>query len=385
VSATDSQPGVASAAGAAPTLNQATVELFRRRIATHVKRNVLYSVGLPGGGGSLIFIVVGLFLWLPENMKTYFESEQKVQQAVRSWADEYLEDAERVRPLVRREVEEVVPLGVRKVIRDEFRSSEVRDLLASELNRGASAYLDSPEGASALERAVQRAIDSPAVSGLIESAVDRQVDAATARVQQQLQGSRRSLVQPVAEVLIEGTEGNTPPQGLEKTSYEALRRYLSSPGAQRARDNGAPMILTLTIRRGPYYVAGAIDLYLRKLGEAFPDQSLHVVVRDHDKTFLAYIGAEEMLGALVVDSRPLMTVFTSSRDALDREAATQRLEAWFPASTRSVPADSTVFEALQATAWLPLPGAPEARAVVSASENFIGSITRAQLIDAIVK
>src|SRR3954469_22014758 len=50
-------------------VNEATLELLRHRIEAQVRSSLFRSVGLPVGGAGIVAILIGLFVYVPDQLK----------------------------------------------------------------------------------------------------------------------------------------------------------------------------------------------------------------------------------------------------------------------------------------------------------------------------
>ena len=68
-------------------VNQATLELLRRRIESEVKGSFFRWIGLPIGGAGILAILLTVFLWIPDKISTIIENNPTVQERLNNSAD----------------------------------------------------------------------------------------------------------------------------------------------------------------------------------------------------------------------------------------------------------------------------------------------------------
>ena len=86
-------------------INEATLELLRRRIEADVKKGFFTSIGAPIGGAGIIAILYVLFSWIPAQLGTMIEDMPGIQRTVQESAIDYLENEQKGQRFIRQQVD----------------------------------------------------------------------------------------------------------------------------------------------------------------------------------------------------------------------------------------------------------------------------------------
>ena len=347
-------------------VNEATLELLRRRIESGVKANFLRSIGLPIGGAGAAAIVFALFFWIPEQIKPIVEgylASEGGQKFVRG----------QIEKTARKQVE--VEVGA--YFTDEMGETLVRTQLEALVQKD-------PVIRKTLQQSAQRYLTNPETGQqLLIETVNRALAPATAQLSEEI---RENMGRLVAEVVLsveyaEGVEEEDP-EIIEKQSIEQLYQFLDSPKASELKRNGVPIALSKSTRRGIRYKAGAIDRYIEELQRYFEEQFSMVLILDNDEKFLALLTPEQVQGAL---DDSLMSLLNASADQLSTEDARAALADRFgKGCVQFIRTDWSVGEALRRPVWLQPERMTEKLTVIDADGKFEGTTSRYRLITGIL-
>lgn len=395
-------------------VNEATLELLRRRIESEVKVNFFRSIGLPIGGAGVAAIAFALFFWIPQKVQTFVENDPSVQAALQQSAQGYLtskEGQEFVRGRIEETARKQVEAEVGAYFTDEMGETLVRTQLEAlvqkdpvirkTLQQSAQGYLSDPEAGQQLIRElvgsyfaqergqklvgelVTQNLRSPAVQTLITNAVNQVLQPATAQFSEEI---RENMGRLVAEVVLsveyaEGVEAEDP-EIIAKASIEQLHQFLSSPEASELKRKGVPIALSKSTRRGMRYTAGAIYQYIEELQRYFGEQFSMVLILDNDGTFLALLIPEQVQRAL---DDNLMSLLNAEADQFSTEDARAALADRFgKGCVQFIRTDWSVGEALRRPVWLQPKRLTEKLAVIGADGKFKGTTSRYRLIAGIL-
>ncbi|QDT95567.1 hypothetical protein [Gimesia aquarii] len=81
-------------------VNEATLELIRRRIESEVRTNLWRTIGVPVGGGGTIAIILALFVWIPAKVGDVIETSDKVKNEIQTSVTNYLQDEKKGKKLI---------------------------------------------------------------------------------------------------------------------------------------------------------------------------------------------------------------------------------------------------------------------------------------------
>ena len=341
-------------------VNEATVELLRRRIESDVKSDFLRWIGLPIGGAGLAAIALAFFVWIPESVQTFIENDTGIQEELQQTAKGYLSSKDG----------------------QVFLRKQVRDTTEEQVNTAVANYLRGA-GGEQLTMLVKEELNSPQVTEVITGAINRVLEPFTTDLSERI---RDNMVTKVEQVVIQRQtdteEATDVPEHLAKASVEDLRELINERGDD-LKSSGVPVTLDITIRRGRRYTQDAMQAYLRILSTKFGDQFRMVLILDNDQRFLAAVSPELLRTEL--DNR-LMGLLNARSDELSLGDASQALQDRFGSSCSAfVQGDSSVLNAMLSPVWSDPTSLTEDRPVVGQDHIFEGFTTRGQLITGVLE
>ncbi len=410
-------------------VNEATLELLRRRLESDVKMNLFRWVGLPVGGAGIVAVLFFLFVWGPQTIQDYVAKDPSVQEKMRQTVEEttqaYLKNPDAGQELVRKHVgsstvnyltdeksgQKMVLETVRDValknLHDQvsayFDSKEGQKFLSRQLAAEMAHYFDTAGGGERLAQAVQKELQSDQVTALITQTISRAVQPFADNVQQSLSKHKDDYVTELfrAEVkrdpegydLVE-LSGKT----AEKVSFAQfgkggvpdLYRFLSSPEAEKIAESGRPLSLTFHLHSGMRYVDRAIEIYIDELKQRFGDQFAYCLILEGEKdrfVALAHIG--ELVDILSGDRREdFMELLNAPADEPNPEDVRRKMTHLLGSLREPIELrpELTVWEALRSPAWMSIPlrnenaELEEGLPVVDTAGSFEGLLTRGHLI-----
>ena len=361
-------------------VNEATLELLRRRIESEVKVSFFRSIGLPVGGAGVAAIAFALFFWIPQKVQTFVENDPSVQAALQQSAEGYLTSKEGLE-FVRRQIEETARKQVEAEVGAYFTDEMGETLVRTQLE---ALVQTDPVIRKSLQQSAQGYLSDPETGQqLIIETVNRALAPATAQLSEEI---RENMGRLVAEVVLsveyaEGVEAEDP-EIIAKASIEQLHQFLSSPEASELNRKGVPIALSKSTRRGMRYTAGAIYQYIEELQRYFGEQFSMVLILDNDGTFLALLTPEQVQRAL---DDNLMNLLNAEADQFSTEDARAALADRFgKGCVQFIRTDWSVGEALRRPVWLQPKRLTEKLAVIDADGKFKGTTSRYRLIAGIL-
>jgi len=313
-------------------VNEATLELLRRRMESDIRRSFMQSIGIPIGGGGIIVLLYVLFAWIPNNVGSLIEENPQIQTQIQNTVTGYLKQEEGVRA-IRRQVEA-------SMNNDEVKA-EIRE----------------------------------AVRGTLEQTV-----------QNLSQNVADNLNQLVAEVSVEKLVGAMDETGdtarVTKGSASSLYQFLESPRAMEIASSGQPLTLGIAIGQGRRYAQKAIEEYIHQLSNRFGKQFRYIVITDSEGEFLALIPHQPFMSQL---DGSLMDILNATADRLPIADARQVLAQRF--GQQAIAAVSTVWtigDALSRSWWSTFASEQEV-AAIDAQGRLNGVTSRKRIVDAVVR
>src|SRR5262245_58060136 len=170
-------------------VNKETMEFLRLQLETTVRKRLLVGIGLPLGAGGVIAMVLALFLWLPEKVRTLVNESKQVETTIQSAVIEHLKSDDG-HELVRRAVAETMSgAEAKKIVRD-VAAPEVKRYL-EENDRARTIVYEffnqSPEGKQLVSELVKAQMESPAVRQQIRDAIDKGLQTALNSLKEDVQ------------------------------------------------------------------------------------------------------------------------------------------------------------------------------------------------------
>ena len=354
-------------------VNEATLELLRRRLEADVRRSFWSWVGLPVGGAGLVGVLYVLFSAIPSYVGDFIATDSNVQQRMETAVVDYLQDEDTGGELIRRQVEASSTEMVNRAVRHYFASEAGRNVLQAGIDRVVRDYYEGQEGRQKVRELVAEYMNSQTVHAQIRQAVETALQPAVARLQDRIESNLAALVVEIAEVPVSAQ--------FDKAQMSRLHEFLQGPEARRIVASGQPITLDLSAGLGPRYAAFTIAEHIQAFRQTFGEQFRHVLIKDPEGRFLALVDAGAVLQRL---DAGFMDVVNARRDEMPAEEAVARLEALFgDAVSLRLSTDATAAAALRAPLWRQVaPTAPVA--VTDPSGRFIGVTTRQSLIEGVL-
>jgi hypothetical protein len=361
-------------------VNKETIEFLRLQLETEVRKRLLVGIGLPLGGGGIIAMILALFLWLPEKVRTLVNESKQVETTIQGAVVEHLK-SEDGHELVRRAVAEAMSgVEVKKIVR-EATAPEIKKYL-EENDRARTIVFEffnqSPEGKQLVADMVKEQMESPAVRQQIRDAIDKGLQTAMGALKQDV-SSRSAL----AILAVDRTAVMQDPKEVPKAGYRELEEFI-----YRERGKKSPLSLTLAIGGGVRYSASACVAYSERLRQEFGENYLGIFIKDQGAKPLAFLDAATYLGAAFArdhgafnEANGAIIDALNSGDADAVRAAAERAD---PGSTTFITATRTLGGALRDAVWRTVAGRDDMVGVVDGEEHFLGVTRRSKLIDAVV-
>lgn len=410
-------------------VNEATLELLKRRMESDVKRDFFRWVGLPVGGAGIAAVLFFLFVWGPQTIENYVAEDPDVQEQLRETVVEttqaylqnpdagqqlvrthvgestldYLTDEETGQKMVRETVRQAALENLQKQVAAYFDSEEGQAFLARRLAEETADYFATEDGNKRLAQAVQEGLQSDRVRTLITQTISRAVQPFAEKVQQSLSKHKDDVVTDLLRA-----EVRRDPEGYDvvqlpgmtaekvslaqfgKGSVPELYRFLSSPEAEKIAESGRPLALTFHLQSGARYAARAIEVYVDELKNRFGDQFAYCLILQGEKDrFVALVEVSELADVLESSRREdFMGLLNASAEDVAPEDARRKMAQLL--GTRREPIELrpelTIWEALRSPAWMSLPlrsknaELEEGLPVVDTAGSFEGVLTRGHLI-----
>ena len=354
-------------------VNEATLELLRRRLEADVRRSFWSWVGLPVGGAGILGVLYVLFAAIPNVVGDFIAGDPSIQSRMDQAVVEYLRDPDAGGELIRRQVEQSARPLVTRAVSGYLASGEGREVLQDGIDEAVTAYYDGDEGMQRVRALVREHMASDAVRGQIRSAVVTALQPAVARLSDRIEDNLSALVAEIAPVPVA--------EQLDKGSLDRLHRFLDSAQAAEIAAAGRPVTLGLGAGRGPRYAAFAIAEHIDALRDRFGAAFRHVVITDRAGRFVALVDA----GAVRARLGPaFMEIVNSRPGAMSREETGQRIEALFgPGAGARLSTVQDAASALRDPLWSGLE-AGDPVPVVGPDGRFVGVTTRRGLIDGVL-
>ena len=410
-------------------VNEATLELLRRRLESDVKMNLFRWVGLPVGGAGIVAVLFFLFVWGPQTIQDYVAKDPSVQEKMRQTVEEttqaYLKNPDAGQQLVRKHVgtstvnyltdeksgQKMVLETVRDValknLHDQvsayFGSKEGQKLLSRQLAAEMAQYFDTAGGGETLAQAVQKELQSDQVTTLITQTISRAVQPFADNVQQSLSKHKDDYVTELLRAEVKrDPEGydlvELSGKAAEKVSFAQfgkggvpdLYRFLSSPEAEKIAESGRPLSLTFHLHSGMRYVDRAIEIYIDELKQRFGDQFAYCLILEGEKDrFVALVQIGELVDILSGGRREdFMKLLNAPADEPKPEDVRRKMTHLLGSLREPIELrpELTVWEALRSPAWMSIPlrnenaELEEGLPVVDTAGSFEGLLTRGHLI-----
>lgn len=360
-------------------VNEATLELLERRIESKVKTSFFAWIGAPVGLAGIGAIAFTLFSYIPSNISSYLEKDPRFMATLDTAAKAYLADPKRGQAFLKLQIDQSTRAAVADQVQAEVAAyfadpAGGKKAVATQVASAADAYFKT-SGLPAIQQQVAAYLTGSEVKQLVRDQVKRELEPRLAGLLEPVMKNTRQQVTVVAAL--------PDVVGIEKAAIEDLDRALRGPQGQELRSSTRPVALTIRIRRGHVYDAGAIQFYLDTLQRELPGRLRHVVIGDADGTFLARVDPPLFQARLRGNADPIMRVLNAGPELTAASARTQ-LNGLFAAKVdTAIAPGTTTRDALRAPLW---DGGPAvAVAVLDEQRRFLGTTTREQLLDAVFR
>lgn len=154
-------------------VNEATLELLRKRIEAGVRKQFLTQMGVPLLILGVVVIALCVLVWIPSNVETLIAESPQIQRTLRLAAERFLTDPEQGEKLVLTEAREVTEEQLAEAVRAQLESEHSRKLIEDKVAAAVQSYFEGDEGTSAVAAIVERNLNSESMSQLLREAVDQ--------------------------------------------------------------------------------------------------------------------------------------------------------------------------------------------------------------------
>ncbi len=270
-------------------VNDATVELLRRRIESDVKKGFFTSVGVPIGGAGIVAILYLLFSWIPAQLASILEENRQIQEYVESSVKSYLDDEDRGASFIRSEVNNIAHKYIDQAVRAHVVSDETRAIVKSVVTAQTKAYYESPDASELVESLVKQNMESDMVRSQINNAVKVALEPLLTALTSDIGDNLNAFVYDSPEVL--GAEKVT------KAGFGQLQSLLQGERAADIRLSGAPVLLTFRVKSA-VYVREVIEGYIDQMQDFFGEQFGYVMITDRAGKLAALVPRQAFSAAL---------------------------------------------------------------------------------------
>ncbi len=315
-------------------VNEATLELLRRRIESEALQNLVKTIGIPLGSLSVISLLT-LWLTIPKTIDSIISSNQFVQSNLRQEVISYFGSKQGQEAL--------------------------NKIVENNVENNVDSFLESEDGKEFLVKAINRALTPAGV-----------------RISQRIESHVNHLVSEV--------ELFPDIKSFEKQGDEPLKRILASEDTEKLLANGATIALKFPINQGKGYHATTIRSYILGFKDKFGDRFQSVLVVDgNDQSFIASIPPQLLLDLNDGIRGPqFANLLNNIKDA---RSLAQDLVNFFndPSIAKYARSDWTVREALTQPIWPDYSNLTGKVSVINKESIYLGTTTRGQLISGVIK
>ena len=355
-------------------VNKATLDYLRRCIEGEVKGNFFRWIGLPVGGAGVIAIILTIFVWIPEQMKTIIETNPVIQKTLDKSASEYLNDPEKGQRFISAQLK----TDIERYFRDPERGQK---LIQEQIENTARVQIEvvtdeffKSTGEPLIRDLANAYLKSPAVRDLLIKAIDSALKPQIASLSEEIRQNTDKLV-------IETATPSHDTKRIDKKTLGMLDEFLHSEEARNIKVKKQPVTLAITVRLGERYKEYAVIEYLEQLKQFFSLAFRCIIVLDSDGTFIAKLDPSFVKSAI----KPLMELFNSQSQFPSSEIRAKLEQMQGKYSTDSVRLDWTVMKALRSNVWRQTTNYLQMEVPVLDDDSmFIGLTSRAKLIEGIL-
>jgi hypothetical protein len=329
-------------------VNAATLELLQRRIESQVMTNILKMVGIPVAGGGIFAVAIAAFLWIPSQVKTVIEDNETVKKYVSDSVQNYLE-----------------------------KDGQGKLFLTRQIETSVASYFAEGAGKEELKKQLQAQLTKDEIKAILKDTVSKELRTIAKNATGQISDNLQKHIATTTE----------PATASEKGGYRQLSIFLDSKEAKEAGEQGRPLFLGFNVGKSSYYQPTAIGHYVREIKAAFPKSDVYFLLKqDRENTFVALCGpvvsapdSEEHFKRLVgMIEKPWMDLETA-------HSAVRELKNFSTVITSQLPETESLEAAMRSNVWSNPDKLQEKAAVVNSKGLFIGTTSREQIIEALLK
>jgi len=352
-------------------VNQATLELLRRKIESEVKGGFFRSIGLPIGGAGVVTILLTLFVWIPDKIGTVIEKNPVVQQNINSAAIAYLSDPERGKKFVHTQVEDYLRSYLADPERGQkFMQQQIESMAQEHVKITTNKFFEE-RGEAVIREQGDKYLRSQEVKDLVIRAINHALRPKTAALSEEIGRN-------IARLVVEIEEPFRDVIAFDKGSLGELHEFLGTHKAEELKRKEIPIALTLRIRQGERYAKFTIDEYLNELGPRFGKGFRCVLILDNDGKFLALFPPQLVNNQ---DPNRLMRLLNAGPQLSTTDAIKELERMFTKRSTLFIQSNWSIKQALTMPVWSPPYMTDEEVAVVDGRRIFRGITTRRLLIE----
>jgi len=355
-------------------VNKATLDYLRRCIEGEVKGNFFRWIGLPVGGAGVVAIILTIFIWIPEQMKTIIESNPVIQKTLDQSASDYLNDPEKGQRFISSQLK----IDIERYFKDPERGQK---LIQEQIENTASTQIEvvteeffKSTGEPLIRDLTDDYLKSPAVRKLLIKTINRALKPKIASLSEEIRQNSDKLV-------IETAMPSHDTKRIDKGTLRMLNRFLRSEEARKIKEEKRPVALAITVRLGKRYGRHAVIEYIEQLKQFFGLEFRFILILDSDGTFIAKLDPSFVKSAI----NPLMVLFNSKSHFPNSEVRAKLEQMQGEYCTDSVRSNWTVIEALISNVWRQSTNDLQMEVpVLDENSMFIGLTSRDRLIEGIL-
>ena len=371
-------------------VNAATLELLQRRIESQVMSSILRMFGIPVAGGGVFAVVIAALFWIPSQIKSVIEDGALVKTYVAAAVEKYLGDDKQGRPFISDQIELslanyfVAGKGkdeVAKLIQARFADPEFKTDLGAMVNQqtelSVEKYFVEGKGTSEVAKLIQAQLTDDKIREVL-----------TAAINAELRGMDVNRTGPISDNLQKHVATTTEVvDPTDKASFGVLERFLNRPETKQAGELGRPFILGFHVGRSDYYQPSAIDNQVQKIKATYPKSAVYFLLkRQTEGTFVALAGPVTPVPDGADRSKRLITMLEKPwTDLATAQAEVRSLNIFPTIITAQLPDLVPLETAMRTSVWSHPDKLDEKVAVVNAKQQFMGTTTRGQIIEALLK
>lgn len=368
-------------------ISKETLELLEYRLERKVRQDFLKTVAIPLGGGGAFAIVLAVLVWIPSQIREFFEKkavQDQIEITIQKNTEKYFSDgtvqkiiADRVQLQVSKLVDAQLPVEVAKAVNiavtNFFAAAEGKQLLTQTMGASLETQFRSDEMQNRLRTMVTDYLKGDG-RPVIADAINKELKPISQALGKSVFKNKDKLVSQLEQQSL---------QGEPKLSLEHLRRFLEADNVRTIQKKGLPVILTKEIRAGYQYDRNVIEDYLQGFRRAFGNQFRYVgIFYGPKKHFVALVDSRDFEKRIRENQGRVVLELLNSEDHLTESQAEERLAALFGVNAvKRVRADQTVAEVLRNPLYWTAPEKlDDWMAVVDDQQRLFATTSRGQLI-----